>query len=214
MNRFVFFGILVCTGTAAFGDDSVLVTRQNTNQSCTTECGISLNSTLTCISSPDPFCHCSDFLSGAQACSTCLNGTNTTFDGFFNISYVNFIIGVCNCQIPTCGNLTLAEKACQVSSPSDPNCVCPATVQDGPVCYACLKQHITDPFVLGGIDANLARCQAAVSNASTSARPSGSATSSQSSPPTFASEGSEVFVNLGSVYLGMMALVAIGVLAI
>ena len=214
MNRFVLFGILVCTATGVFGDNSVLVSRQATNQTCTTECGISLNSTLTCISSPDPFCHCSDFLSGAQACSTCLNNTDTTLDGFFNASYVNFIVGVCNCQIPTCGNLTLAEKACQVSSPSDPNCVCPATVEDGPVCYACLKQHITDPFVLGGIDANLARCQATVSNASTSAGTSASATSSQSSLPTFASEGSEVFLNQGSVYLGMMALVAIGVLAI
>src|SRR5271169_2261738 len=209
MNRIVFLGFLVCAVTAVFGDNSVLVSRQAANQSCTTECGISLNSTLTCLSSPDPFCHCSDFLSGAAACSTCLNDTNTTLDGFFNASYVNFIVGVCNCQIPTCGNLTLAEKACGVSSPSDPNCVCPATVQDGPVCYACLKQHITDPFVLGGIDASLARCQAAVSNASTSPSPSGSATSSQSSLPTFASEGSEVFVSLGSVYFGMLGVVAV-----
>src|SRR5271170_8274837 len=175
MNRLVLLGFLACA-IAVFGEDFILVSRQGANQSCINECALSLNSTLTCVSSPDPFCHCSDFLSGAQACSTCLNDTNSTFDGFFNASYVNFIVGVCNCQIPTCGNLTLAEKACQVSSPSDPNCPCPATVQDGPVCYACLKEHITDPFVLAGIDANLAYCQSVVNNnASTSATPSGSA---------------------------------------
>src|SRR5271169_3397864 len=198
MNRIVFLGFLVCAVTAVFGDNSVLVSRQAANQSCTTECGISLNSTLTCLSSPDPFCHCSDFLSGAAACSTCLNDTNTTLDGFFNASYVNFIVGVCNCQIPTCGNLTLAEKACQVSSPSDPNCPCPATVQDGQVCYACLKEHITDPFVLAGIDANLAYCQSVVTKTNASAAPSGSASSSQSSLATFASEASMVSIASGS----------------
>jgi len=214
MYQIVFFGILVSVATAISRDDSVLVSRQAGNQSCATECQISLNSTLTCVSSPDPFCHCADFLGGAQACSTCLNDTNTTLDGFFNTSYVNFIVGVCNCQIPTCGNLTLAEKSCQVSSPNDPNCACPATAQDGPVCYACLRQHITDPFVLSGIDANLAHCQAVVPSANTSTAPSGSATSSQSSLPTFASVGSEVYGSLRSVQMVVLGLVAVGLLVI
>jgi hypothetical protein len=214
MNRLLFLSFLVCAVSTVFGEDSILVSRQSANQSCTTECGISLNSTLTCMSSPDPFCHCSDFLSGAQACSSCLNATNTTLDGFFDASYVNFIIGVCNCQIPTCGNLTIAEKTCQVSSPSDPNCACPATVQDGPVCYACLKEHITDPFVLSGLDANLAHCQSVVNNASTSATPSGSATSSQSSLPTFASEASMVSVISGSLWIAILGLLVTGIFGI
>src|SRR5271170_6860261 len=209
MNPLVLFGFLACALTTVFGEDSILISRQAANQSCSTECGVSLNATLTCISSPDPFCHCSDFLSGAAACSTCLNDTNTTLDGFFNVSYVNFIVGTCNCQIPTCGNLTLAEKACQISSPSDPNCRCPATVQDGPVCYACLKEHITDPFVLAGLDANLAQCQSVVKNASTSATPSGSATSSQSSLPTFASQASIVSVISGSLWIGILCLAVV-----
>ena len=214
MNPLVLFGFLACALTTVFGEDSILISRQAANQSCSTECGVSLNATLTCISSPDPFCHCPDFLSGAQACSTCLIDTNTTFDGFFNASYVNFIVGACNCQIPTCGNLTLAEKSCQASRPSDPNCPCPATVQDGPLCYACLKEHITDSLVLAGIDANLARCQLVVINASTSATPSGSASSSQSSLPTFASEASMVSLISGSVWIGIVGVVAVGALGI
>jgi hypothetical protein len=214
MNRLLFLSFLVCAVGTVFGEDSILVSRQSANQSCTAECGISLNSTLTCVSSPDPFCHCSDFLSGAQACSICLNATNTTLNGFFSASYVNFIIGTCNCQIPSCGNLTIAEKTCQTSSPNDPNCHCPATVQDGPVCYACLKEHITDPFVLAGLDANLAQCLSVVNNASTPATPSGSATSSQSSLPTFASEGSMVSVISGSLWIAILSLLATGIFGI
>ena len=207
MKGLVLIRFLLSAAAIVLGETSNLVSRQAVNQSCTSECGLSLNSTLTCVSSPDPYCHCSDFLTGSQACSTCLNETNTTFDGFFNASYVNFIVGVCSCQIPECGNLTLVEKQCQLSKPNDPTCRCPATVQYGPVCYDCLKQHITDPFVINGIDATLAFCQSTVMNASSSAKPSGSAISSQSSLPTFASEASVFSKVSGSLCVGIVGLI-------
>ena len=152
----------------------------DTNGTCTTECAMSLNATISCETAIDPFCGCSDFLAGAPSCRTCLISTNTTLIGFFNSSYVNFIIGVCNCQRPSCGNLTDVEKECAVTDPNNQTCRCPATVVDGPDCYGCLKGFINDTFVLNGLDQTLAFCEQAVNGSSGNSSASASASASAS----------------------------------
>jgi hypothetical protein len=183
-----------------------LVFGQATNRACTAECTVSLNETTSCATSADPFCGCANFLSGAPTCRDCLASTNTTFIGFFNASYVDFIIGVCNCQRPSCGNLTNVEKECELNAPADPTCNCPATVVNGPDCYGCLKIFVNDTFVLNSLDSQLAFCQSVENNSSSPSASASSSTSatamvSQSSVPTHASGTTAVSKVYNSVWI-------------
>src|SRR5271156_908869 len=172
----------------------------DTNGTCTTECAMSLNATLSCETAIDPFCGCPDFLAGAPTCRDCLANTNTTLIGFFNSSYVNFIVGVCNCQRPSCANLTNVEKECAISDPNNQTCRCPATVADGPDCYGCLKGFINDTFVLNGLDETLAFCEQAVNNsASITSSASAFASASQSPSASATSQSAHSGVSASAV---------------
>ena len=186
-------------------------TNADTNGTCTAECATSLNATLSCETVADPFCGCSDFLAGAPTCRDCLANTNTTLIGFFNASYVNFIVGVCNCQRPSCGDLINVEKECALADPNNQACHCPATLVDGPDCYGCLKGFINDTFVLNGLDATLAFCQQALSNSSSStssayAGPSSSASASTSQNPPASATQSAHNSSSASVTVGQSSL--------
>lgn len=159
-----------------------LLSRQD---ACTTECAVALNATVSCGPSPDPYCGCADLVPSAPNCTQCLTASNTTLLGFLNSSALNFLVAVCNCQIPSCRDLILAEKACALKNQSNPMCTCPATAKDGPDCYPCLKQQ--DPALAQSLDGLVGYCQSLV-NASTSASASassgGSATASASASST------------------------------
>src|SRR5579859_2212496 len=159
-------------------------------QACSAECAIAINSTVSCATSPDPYCGCADLVSSAPNCTQCLSASNTTLLGFLNSSSLHFLVAVCNCQIPSCRDLILAEKACALKNESNPTCTCPATAKDGPDCYPCIKQQ--DPSVAQSLDGLVGYCQSLV-NMSTSASGSassgsGTASASASSTATFSSD--------------------------
>ena len=176
---------LAISAVTAFDDSSHLEARQTSNTTCLAECAVPLNITQTCPTNPDPYCGCSDLIPAAPGCKSCLITANVTLLGFLSPPYIDFSVAVCECQIPTCRDLILAERACAVSNPNDTACACPATLKDAPVCYGCLKNNTNDTIVNAGLDARVAFCQA---NASSSASASASATASQTAIPTFTSE--------------------------
>src|SRR5438045_463058 len=159
-------------------------------EACTAECAVALNATVSCGTSPDPYCGCTDLVPSAPNCTQCLTTSNVTLLGFLNTSSLNFLVAVCNCQIPSCRDLILAEKACALKNQSNPTCTCPATAKDGPDCYPCIKQQ--DPSVAQSLDGLVGYCQSLV-NANTSASGSASggsatASASASSTATFSSD--------------------------
>jgi hypothetical protein len=197
MIPFLALGFLLLTMGRTSGHE--LLQRQSSN--CTEECAVSVNATLTCAPSPDPFCGCSDFLSGAPGCKQCLTSNNVTLVGFFNSTYVEFIQAVCNCQLPSCGNLTLAEKQCAAENSTDPFCTCPATRMYAPVCYACLEQNINDPIIVAGLNERESLCNVSTASPSGPATPSGSA--GPSSGPTFTSAGKRTDILAGWIGWGI-----------
>jgi hypothetical protein len=160
--------------TVFSGVSNHLLPRQD---ACSAECAVAINSTVSCATSPDPYCGCTALVPSAPNCTQCLSTSNTTLLGFLNSSALNFLVAICNCQIPSCRDLILAEKACALKNESNPTCTCPATAKDGPDCYVCIKQN--DPAVAQSLDGLVGYCQSLVN-----ATPSGSSTPSGSASAT------------------------------
>jgi hypothetical protein len=152
----------------------------------------------------DPQCttSCTQFVPAAPGCSDCLLKENTTLLGFINPPYLAFIVAVCKCQIPTCRDLTLAEKQCQVTNPNDTTCACPATLKDAPECYKCLEAN--EPSLAGPLGQRVALCNGTSSSTTTNS----SSSPSQSSLPTFTS-GSKSFVSQLDLRLAIAIVIAV-----
>jgi hypothetical protein len=191
--------------TAFSGVNNQLLSRQ---EACSAECAVAINSTVSCATSPDPYCGCTELVPSAGNCSQCLTASNTTLLGFLNSSSLDFLVAVCNCQIPSCRDLILAEKACALKNESNPTCTCPATARDGPDCYVCIKKN--DPAVAQSLDGLVGYCQSLInSTPSGSSLPSRSATASGNSMPTFTSGATAVAVTSTWVVFILFAFILI-----
>jgi hypothetical protein len=182
---------LLITGASALGSisafKSTIVVRQATDP-CDTACAIPLNVVANCSTSPDPFCGCSQLLAAAGPCKTCLTQTNSTAGGILNALAIAEAVVICNCQGPSCGDLLLSSRQCQATDPTNPNCTCPAIVK-ATDCYACLEAN--DTSIAPTLRGDVSRCQAVLSEASSSSTPSSTAvvSPSKSSTPTATSDG-------------------------
>jgi hypothetical protein len=188
----------LCSAASAL---SPLQNPDSSDPQCTTACAGPVNVSTTCVTSADSFCGCSDFVSTAPGCSDCLVSKNITLLGFINPPYLAFIVAVCKCQIPTCGDLTLVEKQCQITNPNDTTCACPATLKDAPECYKCLEAN--EPSLAEPLGQRVAQCNS-------SANTTTGTTSTASSLPTFTSDSSIVSV-FRAVWLGLGMLTVMGI---